>query len=116
MTYRGWWRGVVGRKVLLVLLPRPWRVTKVVGMERMEEESSVSEGVLLVAPMVMCGRLFLLVPVPVPVPGMWECRSWLSHWESRVVGGMTFSVVLFAVVLNTWGSSTVGGSAVSCLV
>jgi hypothetical protein len=53
---------VVGRKVLLV-----WRVTKVVGMERTEEESpsSVSERLLLLAPMVVCGRLFL-------VPDMWE--------------------------------------------
>jgi hypothetical protein len=51
---------VVGKKVLLV-----WRVTKVVGMERTEEESSsVSEG-RLVVPMVICGRLFL-------APDMWE--------------------------------------------
>lgn len=48
----------MGRKVLLV-----WRVTKVVGMEETEEESSSSSSVLegvLVAPMVMCGRLFLV--------------------------------------------------------
>jgi hypothetical protein len=81
---------VVGRKVLLVL-----RVTKVVGRERMDEESvSESEWTVLVvlALLVICRGLWG------SWGGMCEWRSWLSQLESRAAAaaGLTFPV--FAVV------------------
>ena len=87
---------MVGRKVLLV-----WRVTNVVGRERMDEEESV---LIVLARLMTCRGLC----------GSWgkrcECRSWLSQLESRAAAaGLAFA----SAVLNCRASRVKGDFSIS---